>query len=40
VTVKPEYRDAFETAMGGTVVALIGRVTREKSFIVTGLGGT
>ncbi|MBN2687754.1 MAG: phosphoribosylformylglycinamidine synthase, partial [Deltaproteobacteria bacterium] len=39
VTVRPEARNDFESVMGDTVFALIGRIGQEKRMIVTGLGG-
>lgn len=39
VTVRPEQRDAFESAMNGNCFASIGVVSEELLLTVTGLGG-
>ena len=37
VTITPEDKERFEKAMAGNVFGLIGKVTKEKEFIVKGL---
>lgn len=39
VTVRPENRDAFETAMAGNCFSAIGTVTEEAIVTITGLSG-
>jgi phosphoribosylformylglycinamidine (FGAM) synthase-like enzyme len=39
VTIPPEKKDAFLAIMKGIPLGAIGRVTKEKQFIVTGLKG-
>jgi phosphoribosylformylglycinamidine synthase len=39
VTVRPENRDAFETAMAGNCFSAIGTVTEEAAVAITGLSG-
>jgi phosphoribosylformylglycinamidine synthase len=40
VTVHPEQKEAFETAMSGNCFAVIGTVTEEQALVVSGLNGT
>ncbi|MBT1072805.1 phosphoribosylformylglycinamidine synthase subunit PurS [Pelotalea chapellei] len=39
VTVRPDQREAFESAMSGNCFTSIGTVTEEKELVITGLSG-